>query len=64
MTRIFRCGLALLLACSGDLTESGAATTLALKHPTRFAAIVAVCGGILPPSHFPQLDAGLREKDP
>ena len=40
------------------------AWTLALKHPSRFAAIVAVCGGILPPSHFTQLDAGLREKDP
>jgi hypothetical protein len=24
MTRIFCCGLALLFACSGDLTESGA----------------------------------------
>ena len=40
------------------------AWTLALKHPTRFAAIVAVCGAILPPGHFTQLDAGLREKDP
>jgi predicted peptidase len=40
------------------------AWTLALKHPTRFAAIVPVCGGILPPGHFTQLDAGLREKDP
>jgi pimeloyl-ACP methyl ester carboxylesterase len=40
------------------------AWTLALKHPTKFAAIVAVCGGILPPSHLTQLDAGLREEDP
>jgi predicted peptidase len=40
------------------------AWTLALKHPRRFAAIVAVCGGILPPGHFTELDAGLREKDP
>ena len=40
------------------------AWTLALKHPSKFAAIVAVCGGILPPSHFTQLDVALREKDP
>ena len=40
------------------------AWTVALKHPKKFAAIVAVCGGILPPSHFTELDAGLREKDP
>ncbi|HET6779097.1 MAG TPA: alpha/beta fold hydrolase [Gemmatimonadales bacterium] len=40
------------------------AWTLALKHPRRFAAIVAVCGGILPPGHLTELDAGLREKDP
>jgi predicted peptidase len=40
------------------------AWTLALKHPTRFAALVAVCGGILPPGHFTQLDAGLKGKDP
>ncbi len=40
------------------------AWTLALKQPTRFAAIVAVCGGVLPPGHFTELDAGLKGKDP
>ena len=40
------------------------AWTLALRDPRRFAAIVAVCGGILPPDHFTELEAGLREKDP
>jgi predicted peptidase len=40
------------------------AWTLALRHPRKFAAIVAVCGGIVPPGHFTELDAGLREKDP
>lgn len=40
------------------------AWTLALKRPRVFAAIVAVCGGLLPPAHFTQLDAGLREADP
>ena len=40
------------------------AWTLGLKHPEKFAAIVAVCGGILPPSHLTALDVGLRETDP
>lgn len=40
------------------------AWTMALKRPRMFAAIVAVCGGLLPPTHFTELDAGLREADP
>ena len=38
--------------------------TVALERPRMFAAIVAVCGGLLPPSHLSRLDAGLREADP
>ncbi len=40
------------------------AWTLALKHSGMFAAIVAVCGGLLPPTHFTALDVGLGGKDP
>ncbi len=37
--------------------------TMALKRPRMFAAIVAVCGGLLPPTHFTELEVGLRESD-
>jgi len=37
--------------------------TLALKRPTMFAAVVAVCGGLLPSTHFTSLDSGPREAD-
>jgi predicted peptidase len=40
------------------------AWTLALWHPTMFAAIVAVCGGLRPPSHFKQLGVPLSDPDP
>jgi predicted peptidase len=40
------------------------AWTLALYHPTMFAAIVAVCGGVLPPVHFKQLGVPLSDPDP
>jgi predicted peptidase len=37
---------------------------LALKRPTTFAAIVAVCGGLVRPRRFTQQDIGLQESDP
>ena len=40
------------------------AWTLALYHPKMFAAIVAVCGGVLPPTHFKQLGVPLSDPDP
>lgn len=38
--------------------------TLALERPTAFAAIVSVCGGLLPPPHMAQLTAGVTGPDP
>ncbi|MDQ3223468.1 MAG: prolyl oligopeptidase family serine peptidase [Gemmatimonadota bacterium] len=38
--------------------------TLALQRPALFAAIVAVCGGLLPPSHFTELEVNLGGPDP
>ena len=37
--------------------------TMALKRPRMFAAIVAVCGGLLPPTHFTELEVELRGSD-
>jgi len=37
---------------------------LAQRHPTMFAAIVAVCGGLLPPAHFKRLGVPLSDPDP
>jgi predicted peptidase len=37
--------------------------TMALKRPRMFAALVGVCGGLLPPSHFTELEVELRESD-
>jgi predicted peptidase len=39
------------------------AWTMGLKRPRMFAAIVAVCGGLLPPAHFTELEVELRESD-
>ena len=38
--------------------------TLALQRPTMFAAIVAVCGGLLPPENFKQLAVDVDGPDP
>jgi predicted peptidase len=40
------------------------AWTLALQQPTLFAAIVAVCGGLLPPSQFTELEVQVAGSDP